>query len=111
MGFVPNLLEKIGDSALRIVWSDGHESVYQANALRRQCPCAVCKPYDSLGAPRSVPPPSVEETVCPTSVQPVGRYGLHITWSDGHATGIYAYDYLRQLCACEACQPKQLGEG
>jgi DUF971 family protein len=31
-------------------------------------------------------------------VTPVGRYALQFTWNDGHATGIYHYDRLYELC-------------
>ncbi|HMN82577.1 MAG TPA: DUF971 domain-containing protein [Burkholderiaceae bacterium] len=32
-----------------------------------------------------------------TAVEPVGNYGLQPTFSDGHATGIYSWDYLYRL--------------
>ncbi|MFB3073931.1 MAG: gamma-butyrobetaine hydroxylase-like domain-containing protein [Candidatus Methylomirabilales bacterium] len=35
---------------------------------------------------------------------PVGRYALSFTWSDGHSTGIYSFDFLRSLCPCEICR-------
>ena len=31
-------------------------------------------------------------------VSPVGNYALQISFSDGHRTGIYTWDYLRGLC-------------
>jgi DUF971 family protein len=31
------------------------------------------------------------------SLGSVGNYGLKIRWSDGHDTGIYSYDRLREL--------------
>ena len=31
-------------------------------------------------------------------LEAVGSYALQFTWSDGHYTGIYAWDYLRQAC-------------
>ena len=30
-------------------------------------------------------------------VEPVGSYAVQPTFSDGHATGIYSWDYLYQL--------------
>lgn len=108
---MPATVERVGDAALRIVWADGHESVYPWAVLRAQCPCAVCKPYEAMGAPRPVAPQAVSPGVRPTQITPVGRYALHLVWSDGHTTGIYAFDYLRQLCPCEACRPTQMDEG
>ena len=34
----------------------------------------------------------------------VGRYALQMYWSDGHSTGIYTFDYLRDLCPCAECE-------
>ena len=31
------------------------------------------------------------------SVEPVGSYAIQPTFSDGHATGIYSWDYLYEL--------------
>ncbi len=31
----------------------------------------------------------------------VGRYALTFVWSDGHQTGIFSFDYLRQLAGLE----------
>jgi len=33
----------------------------------------------------------------------VGRYAISFAWSDGHTTGIYPYEYLLEMCECEAC--------
>ncbi len=32
------------------------------------------------------------------SIEPVGHYALRPTFSDGHSTGIYSWEYLRELC-------------
>lgn len=39
----------------------------------------------------------VDEDVHPTAIHYVGRYALQFVWSDGHATGIYPWDYLRRI--------------
>jgi DUF971 family protein len=44
-------------------------------------------------------------------LKPVGRYAVNIHFSDGHTTGIFSYDYLRSLCPCETCRPKEVLEG
>ena len=33
----------------------------------------------------------------------VGNYALAFDWSDGHGTGIYAFDRLRADCPCPIC--------
>ena len=27
-------------------------------------------------------------------------------FQDGHATGIFAFEYLRSICECDECRPK-----
>jgi DUF971 family protein len=38
------------------------------------------------------------------SIEPVGTYAMRISWNDGHNTGIYSYDHLREICPCPQCQ-------
>lgn len=33
----------------------------------------------------------------------VGDYALRVAWGDGHATGIYTFGFLRDLCSCSEC--------
>jgi DUF971 family protein len=35
--------------------------------------------------------------------EPVGRYAVQFTFSDGHATGIYSFEHLRKICPCSEC--------
>ena len=110
MSTTPTTIERLGETTLRVCWTDGHESLYPWRLLRTQCPCAMCRPAEPFGAP----PPmklDVPPDIRAVAVKPVGRYALHIAWSDGHATGIYAFEYLRQLCPCEACHPVSFEEG
>ena len=44
----------------------------------------------------------------------VGRYAISFSWSDGHSTGIYPYEYLLEMCECEACAARaatKVGQG
>jgi DUF971 family protein len=36
------------------------------------------------------------------SVEPVGNYAIRIHWSDGHSTGLYSWEHLRNICPCPA---------
>ena len=38
-----------------------------------------------------------KKTVGITEIEPVGRYAVRPTFSDGHSTGIYSWEYLRTL--------------
>jgi ATP-binding protein involved in chromosome partitioning len=46
---------------------------------------------------------AVSDDVRPLSVALVGAYAIRITWSDGHSTGLYTYEFLRSICPCARC--------
>ncbi len=98
----PRAIEQAGPSQLKIVWVDGHESVYFVPDLRRACRCAVC--IDEWTGQPNLDPASVSDEVKPTRLEPVGRYAIQIEWSDGHSTGIYTWEHLRDICPCPECK-------
>lgn len=90
-------LQIIG-SELAIVWSDGHETYFSLENLRKACPCAVCNGEpDVMGRGDK---PQVRHTAASfelSSYELVGSYGWQPVWADGHNTGIYSVSYLRRL--------------
>ena len=40
-----------------------------------------------------------KEDVCITAIEPVGNYAVKLVFDDGHNSGIYSWDYLRELGA------------
>ena len=93
-------IEQAGPKELRIAWQDGHESLYPVRLLRLACLCAHC--VDEHTREKLLDHAKVPEDVHPQSIRGVGRYALQFSWSDGHDTGIYAFEHLRSLCPC--CQ-------
>ena len=47
----------------------------------------------------------VSDDIQPLDIQLVGRYALQFSWNDGHATGIYPFEVLREICPCPECSP------
>jgi ATP-binding protein involved in chromosome partitioning len=84
---------KSDQSPLVIRWSDGKETRHPFRELRLQCPCAMC--VDEWTGAKRLDPATVPADVKPIEIRPVGRYGIQITWSDGHGSGIYSFDRLR----------------
>lgn len=80
---------------LQIEWGDAAVSELEPRTLRLLCPCAGC--VDELTGVRTLRPETVDENVYPTAIHYVGRYALQFVWSDGHSTGIYTFEYLRDL--------------
>jgi ATP-binding protein involved in chromosome partitioning len=91
----PTAIRQAGPRTLEIVWADGHESRYDVRDLRLACACAVC--IDEWTGAERLDPASVPEDVHPVRLDPVGRYAVQIEWSDGHASGIYPFERLREL--------------
>lgn len=107
-----------------ITWADEHVSHYDFAYLREQCPCAMCNderqkkaasqekdaqlkaenPGAAAAAPFSSPLlPMFKPKMKANAAHPVGNYALQIDFNDGHATGIFSFDYLRTICPCPEC--------
>jgi DUF971 family protein len=95
---------------VEVTWSDGHASRYPFPYLRDLCPCALCNDEREKKARVETSPgsggallPMFKPRVTAKSANAVGNYAIQIQFSDGHATGIYSYEHLREICPCEAC--------
>ncbi len=80
---------------LRLTWTDGAVDTVDYDVLRGFCPCAVCQGHNASEIVFHPPQAAVEIT----AIQPVGNYGLSIVFSDGHGTGIYRFEFLREIAA------------
>lgn len=98
----PSKLEMRGDKLL-VTWSDGQRREIRLGELRDKCPCATCRekrnappaPTASLGLPVLSMAEARPLTIA--SMKPVGNYAYSIGFSDGHDTGIFTLDFLREL--------------
>jgi DUF971 family protein len=82
-------------SLLRIRWADGAVSDFHPRRLRIACPCAGC--VDELTGRRILREEHIPQDIHPLSIEYVGRYAIRFAWSDGHGTGIFPFEYLRNL--------------
>ena len=94
----PNDIQLIGDE-LAIKWDDGKESFLKLEALRRHCPCAGCKgEVDVMGNLYKNPDKPLSAAAFQLrKFSVVGGYGIQPTWGDGHASGIFSFDYLKRM--------------
>ncbi len=93
---------------VHITWSDGHTSKYPFPYLRDLCPCALCNDERDKNARMGSKTgtsvlPMFKPRVTAKSANVVGNYAIQILFSDGHTTGIYSYEHLREICPCEQC--------
>lgn len=97
----PVVLKRIDAATIQMEWSDEQSQTLTAAQLRNGCPCATCREK------RSAPPPDplqlqviTAEEAKPLTIdgmRPVGRYAYQVTFSDGHDTGIFTFEFLRSL--------------
>lgn len=100
----PTVLKKTPDQQLLIEWSDGLTQSIPFRRLRDQCRCAVCNAQRQKKSPNPSPKGSLKILTAAEArpldvikMHPIGNYAYSIHFSDGHSTGIYSYEMLREL--------------
>lgn len=90
---------KVALGAFEVVWENGESWKIPITYLRDECPCAGCKgetillhTYKPLETG-----PKTPEMYQLAGVQPVGGYAVQLSWKDGHDSGLYSWEYLKQL--------------
>jgi DUF971 family protein len=97
-----------------ITWADQNTSHYDFVYLREECPCATCNEKrdqeqqhqhsGGTAAPISSPVlPMFKPKMRAQSATQVGNYAVQISFNDGHTTGIFSYEHLRNICPCAEC--------
>jgi DUF971 family protein len=84
---------------LEIAWPGGPRVVVPPMQLRDACPCAGC--IEEGTGRKVLDPATIPADIRPLAVEPVGNYAIHIQWSDGHSTGIYTWQTLREVCGVD----------
>lgn len=94
----PKDIQQIGGE-LAISWDDGTESFIPMEKLRRCCPCAGCKgEVDIMGnLYRNPDQPLTPQAFQLVRIAWVGGYAVQPVWADGHATGLYSFEYLKRV--------------
>jgi DUF971 family protein len=80
---------------LHIIWEDSSESMLMLANLRKNCPCATCAAERNNRASTVIPLLSSVSTTL-ADIKPLGTYAIQLFWQDGHNTGIYTYDKLKE---------------
>lgn len=96
----PTSLELDRERGLLVRWQDGAESFYPLAYLRRMSPSADMRQLrdEMQSNPLVVVPDSGSSSeLRAVDAQLVGRYAIRVTFSDGHRTGIFSWDYLRSI--------------
>ncbi len=103
----PREIKKNGTSGITVRWADGSLSELPSEFLRRHCPCAACrekrgddthaKPLTGKKRSLMILESSLQQEIELQQIWGVGHYALGLRWGDGHDSGIYTFEYLREL--------------
>jgi DUF971 family protein len=100
MALLPKSIKRERGFGLLITWNDGRESRHPLELLRDRCPCASCSGETVLM--HTYTPPPIDRSTPGRyelkGIQQVGSYAIQLEWGDGHATGIYSWEYLLSRC-------------
>jgi len=97
----PLEIKLISERALQINWDEGHESIYFADYMRLNCPCALCEKLQLRTKPELF---KKLDDIQFSKWEKLGNYAVKVWFSDGHSTGIYRYELLREICQCDNCE-------
>jgi DUF971 family protein len=98
----PRHIDLKKDEGLTITWDDGRTVFYPIEYLRAHSPSAENREarkeaernplhvLPAAAANQSGPITAVDAELC-------GNYAIRIRFSDGHDTGIYSWQYLREI--------------
>lgn len=81
------------DGVVHVIFFDGAHCLYNYWELRTGCTCAKC--VHEVTGEKLLDDRTVPLDIRPVASEYVGNYGLRIDWSDGHGTGIYNFQQLR----------------
>lgn len=79
---------------LELGYEDGGSCELSCELLRVYSPSAEVKGH----GPGQEVLQTGKKNVAITEVKAVGNYALQLVFDDGHDTGIYSWNYLRELC-------------
>jgi DUF971 family protein len=82
-----------GKAVLTVTFDSGESFALAAEYLRVESPSAEVQGH-AAGQKTTVPG---KRHVTIEGLEPVGNYAIRIRFDDGHDTGLFSWDYLREL--------------
>jgi DUF971 family protein len=96
---IPVSITRPKPDLITVEWPDGFKATITLERLRAECPCAQCQGEELTDKKHIFPKlrmfkPGMNELV---NLFPVGNYAVTAIWADGHDTGIYTWEVLREI--------------
>ncbi len=82
---------------LTLTFDDGRTSEVSYERLRTESPSAEVQGHGA-GQKKTI---TGKENIGITAAHPVGRYAVQIVFDDGHDSGLFTWDYLRELAGLD----------
>ncbi len=80
---------------IRVQWPDGKVDRLANRDVRAACQCAAC--VEEFSGRKLLDPATISQTIQATSVATLGNYAVSIAWNDGHSSGIFTWERLREI--------------
>ena len=89
---VTNIKYHKQNAELEVSFNDSTNATFSAEFLRVHSPSAEVSGHH----PSQAILVTNKQDVTITAIEPVGNYAIKLTFSDGHDTGLYSWQYLHQ---------------
>ena len=93
---IPTQVKVLHQSKLVLKWKNNSETSIPLEKLRKLCPCASCM-AERDNQSKSLIPIFFSSQIKVVSIIKIGNYAIGISWEDGHNTGIYEFQFLKNL--------------
>jgi ATP-binding protein involved in chromosome partitioning len=85
---------------IRVQWPDGRVDLLDNKIVRAACQCAAC--VEEFSGRKLLDPATIPQGISATSISTLGNYAVSIAWNDGHSSGIFTWDRLREIAGRQA---------
>jgi DUF971 family protein len=83
------------DQILEVTWPDGRVDRLPYHLLRSECPCATCR--NEWTGERVLDARSIRPDLKLEGMENIGTYAIQLAWNDGHSSGLFVWESLREL--------------
>ncbi|MCG8455066.1 MAG: DUF971 domain-containing protein [Holophagales bacterium] len=83
--------------AVALAWDDGASARMSYDLLQGYCPCAQCRGHHAGEITYQTP----SRPIRGLEVAPVGNYAVSLAFEGGCNSGIFHFDFLREVCRRE----------
>lgn len=87
------------NTSFHIKFDNGFEADLTSEVLRKNCPCAGCSGEEVLlykYTPQNTPELTADSFIL-EKAELTGNYAIQLFWKDGHNTGLYNWEFLKEL--------------